>query len=303
MFSMLKNIKNIAKVSLFGGISSFLIYKYSEGSNKLKCDSEVENRYGKEEVGKLENEFSQNTSKEKEDLPDLPFEMMDEEAMAEISALMENPDLDPEAYQQIMNSGCQPPPFKNFNQSFKTHVSDDVWNGLKFQGTYSPLQSFNFDVETTIDQSAKTTKYSFTSMNQSKTDPGKTLVMLGRVDPVHANTIQIHATPSQNDRISFVTQFKKSDVNQSMFEAEYTRIFDRMMMTMKYSTMGPSIALTGNVRKNLHVGVEANLNPKTNEVMYSYGLNFKPHKKIGFAVMYLTYVPMLSLDVLFMVRY
>ena len=36
--------------------------------------------------------------------------------------------------------------------------------------------------------------------------------------------------------------------------------------------------------------------------MYSYGLNYKPHKKLGFAIMYLTYVPMLSFDVLFMVN-
>ena len=276
-------------------------FTFTMTNAKINCDSEVGNRYGKENLSQIENDI--NNKQSNDDLPDLPFEMMDDDAMAEMQALMENPEANPEAYQELMASqmGNQPPPFKNFNQSFKCHSDDDAWNGLKLSGTYSPFESFRFEAESTLDQNNKATKFSFVSMNQSKTDQTKTLVIVGRNDPAFVHSLQLHATATQQDRISLVANFRKNDPNQSIYEAEYNRTMERLNLSGKISNQGNSVALTVNAYKNLHFGLETVLHPKTGEIMYSYGVHHKAHKKFGYSVMYLSYVPMITFDVLFMV--
>jgi len=290
---LFRNILN--KKTLLVLTSGYLCYNMKNVF--IKCDSEFGGRFGKDSISDIENEINK-----QEDIPDLPFDMMDEDALAEMQSIMENPDANPEAYQELMATqmGSQPPPFKNFNQSYKCHSDSELWNGLKLAGTYSPVQSFKFDAESIIEQNAKNTKFSFVSMNQSKTDPTKSLVIVGRNDPSYINSLQLHATITQKDRISLISNFKSTDSNQSIMEAEYNRTMERLNLSVKYSNQGSSVSLTANAYKNLHFGIETHIHPKTGEILYSYGVNHKPHKKCGYALMYLSYVPMISFDFIYM---
>jgi len=287
-------------------------YKNFQSSNYnnrvLRCESDVDARYAKEELKNMEKDINSKFEKENEEskeMPDLPFEMMDDEQMSKLQELMENPDLDPEAYQEIMSNQINntPPPFKTFNQAFKCHSDDDTWNGLKLNAEYNPIMNFRFEFEGTLDPitNTKGAKYSFVSMNPSKTDPNKALVIVGRSDPVHMHSLQGHINFSQKDRLSLVAGYQKNDQNQAMYETEYNKTLDRANFSAKIGNMGSSLSCAVNAWKNTHVGVETNLNPKSGEIMYSYGLNCKPYKKFGFSVMYLSYVPMFSLDFLFLV--
>lgn len=308
--SFMRNIfKFFAKTTAFLTMMAFYLHN-KQNQEKLQCDSNVESRYGKDNIADLENSINnkieQDSNNKTDEMPDLPFEMMDDESMAEIQALMENPDADPEAYQQLMSQkmNVQPPAFKQFNQAYKCSSDDETWNGLKIQADYSPLQTFKFDIDATIEPSGnKSTKYSFVSMNPSKTDPAKGILFVGRCDPSFVHSTQIHANFSQHDRLSFVANFKKNDPNQSMFDLEYNKTLDRMNISAKYSNMGNSLACTVNAWKNVFLGVEGMMNPKTGEILYSYGINFRPHKKVGCSVMYLSYMPMISFDLLYMVRF
>lgn len=316
-----KNRINSAKLLLKGSCLLLLTANlsksfYDKNNKAILCDSKSTSNYEpnlsavendintKFEKEERENEMKNQIPRKSADDIDLPFEMMDDDQIKEIQEILENPDKDPEAYRELMNSqlNVQPPPFKNFNSGYKCHSDDDVWTGLKLTLEYSPIQAFKFDFESIIGPKfAKTNKYSFVSMNPSKNDPGKAFILVGRNDPAFVHSMQTHITFSQNDKLSMVANFKKNDPNQSMYEAEYTKSFDRLNLAAKYSNMGSSMACTVNAWKNTHLGLEANMNPKTGELMYSYAISTKPHKKLGLAIMYLSYMPMISFDVLLMV--
>jgi hypothetical protein len=269
-------------------------------SKTLKCESDVGSRYGRENINDIENDINNKNNEGELDIPDLPFEMMDEDSYQEMQTILENPDANPELYREIMasRSGYQPPSFKQFNQSFKSH-DDEAWNGLKLSGVYSPIQSFKFDTDITIEPNSRSSRFSFVSMNQSKSDPNKSLVIVGRHDPSFVSSLQFHGAVTPKDKITLVTNFKQTDPNQSMWELEYNKVLDRLNLTAKYSNQGASFVICANAYKNLHLGMETNIHPKTGDVMYSYGIHHKPHKKIGYAIMYLSYVPMISFDMLY----
>lgn len=264
----------------------------------LDCaDSEIESRYGRDSIKEIEKDLN----KQKDDEPDfdIPFEMMDEESLAELQA---SPDNSPEAYKEMMKSIMYTPPaFKSFNQNCKCPLDDEMWNGLRLTGSYSPLQSFKFDVESNFEQNARSTKYNFVSMIQNQNNPTQGLVIVGRNDVAYVHSMQLHATLSQFDRLSIVANFKKNDLNQCMYEMEYNKSFERLNLAAKLSNMGSSMALTANAYKNFHLGIETHLHPKTGEILYSYGVNHKPHPKVAYSIMYLSYVPMISFDLLYMV--
>ena len=274
----------------------------SERTSTLKCNSDPNSRYGSNDVLNIENELNNNV--EDNNLPDVPFDMMNDEDIAE---LMQNPDLDPESYQEIMTGsmGITPPPFKGFSQAFKLHNDDEYFNGLKLSAVYSPIQTLKLEGETVFDikTRSKNMKMSLLNIISSKVNPNKNIVVVGRTDSSSANMLQMHLSLSEKDRISLVSQYKSNDTNQFGYELEYTKVFDRMQSCIKYSTMGTSLGLVTNVWKNLHVGVESVVNPKTGELVYSYGINHKPFRKLGYSIVYLSYMPMFSFDLMFMVIY
>jgi len=240
------------------------------------------------------------------EIPDLPFEMMEDDQMENLQELMENPDMDPETYQMIMqqSQNTQPPPFKSLSQGVKSHTDGEQWTGLKLNAEYNPTQQSKFDYEFNHELVTPKhgSKFSLMSMNAMESDPSKSLVVVGRFDPAFVHSCQLHGTLSANDKISCVANFKKDDPNQAIWEGEYTRSFERMVVAGKLCNMGNGISATVNAWKNTHLGLELNMNPKTGEMMYSYGISSKPLKQLGVAFMYMSGHQMASLDALYMVN-
>lgn len=247
-----------------GVFSLFLAHQIIKGSKKVSySDSQSDLNYGQNEISQLEDRLNIEKQSKVDDL-DLPFEMMEDESMAELHALLENPELDPEAYQELMSSQIsnQPPPFNRFNQSFKNPLEDESWSGVRLSGEWSPVQSFKLDVQHTNDLKSRSTKYNFMSINPSKDDPSKGIVMVGRYDPSSILAMQLHANASQVDRFAIVANYPKNDQKQGMYEIEYNRTFDRLNASAKISNMGSSASLSVNAKKNLHFGIETHMNVK-----------------------------------------
>lgn len=287
--------------------------------NKLNCDSNIETRYGKDNLQELEDSLNKKLQidstqssefDDKKHKPislddlDIPLEMTaDEEQMAQIKEILENPELDPDTYRQLTSKSMnyQPPPFRNFNSSFKCQGEDDLWSGLKLTMKYSPIQTMSFEAEGTFESlTSKTMKYSIMSMNADKNDHSRGLIFVGRNDPSFVHSLQAH-TNFGSKKVSFMANFKKNDPNQAIFEAEYSDTLDRMNYSVKYGNMGSSLSCAVNAWKDIHLGVEASLNKQTGDLSYSYGVSMKPLKKLGMSIVYLSYVPMVSFDLLFSV--
>lgn len=294
--------KKIAKgflySSLFALSTSFMYY-----NNKLSCDSDIDSRYGNK--SNLENSINQKLeqdakSKNKSDIDmDLPFDM-DEDQLKEIQEILENPEMDPDTYNELMSQNLQPPPFKNFMNNFKCHSDDDLWSGLKFSAEYNPMQTFKFDGDLILSPAGKTHKLNLFTLLPSKTNPNQAIVALARYNPKCVSSTQVHINFSKNDRLSFVVNNKQNE--QIIYEAEFNKTFNRANTSVKLSNMQSSISGSVNVFKNVHFGTELSFNPSTEEVLYSYAFNCLPHKKLGVSLVYMSHVPMYSFDAYFKVR-
>lgn len=304
--------------SIFLGVSLSAFYYTKNQKTTLLCDSSQD----KESLNQLEdkinrdrelnNQLKNNFNDEdnntfKPDLEDFPTEMMDDENAAAIQNILENPDADPETYNEIMKQykqmNVQPPQFKVVNNMFKCHDdNDEHWNGLKLGVEYSPIQTFKFETESLFDpKQGRVTKHNFFSMNPSRTNPHKSVVVVGRYNPTCFNSAQCHFTLSENEKLSLVANFKENDPSQFMYEVEYNKILERMNISAKYGNNGSGLSCTVNAWKNIHLGLEGMLNPKSGEVMWSYAASIKPHKKVGIAATYMSYMPMYTLDIFFKV--
>jgi hypothetical protein len=322
--SFKKNSTKTSTTAILASTIGYYFYSLQQKNyknNVLACD-DSESAFDRDNLSNLESglnsqlEFDRlqelkdsekNVDKTRE-IPDLPFEMMEDDNMENLQELMENPDMDPETYQMIMaqSQNTQPPPFKSLNQGVKSHSDGDQWTGLKLNAEYSPIQNakfeYEFNHELVTPNPKHGSKYSIMSMNALESDPSKSLVVVGRFDPAFVHSCQLHGALSQTDKISCVANFKKDDPNQAIWEAEYTKSFERMIISGKLCNMGNGISATVNAWKNTHLGLELGMNPKTGEIMYSYGISSKPLKQLGVAFMYLSGHQMLSLDALFMVN-
>ena len=249
----------------------------------------------------LENNIN-NTTNNTNNIPDIPFEMMeDENAMTELENLMQNPEIDPEAYQEMVSGSMnnQPPPFARFSQSYKPQIDDESWNGFKLSGEWNPMQTFKFDSTAILDIGKTSYKHNFVSINSSKTDPNKGMVVMGRYDPVNILALQCHTTFSPTDRVSLQANYPKCDKKTGVYEIEYSKSFDRLVLAGKLGNQGNGGSISANIYKNTHIGVEAYILPQTGDLLYSYALSLKPYKKLGIAAMYISYVPLYSLDIMY----
>ena len=69
-------------------------------------------------------------------------------------------------------------------------------------------------MESTIEPNmTNNTKYSLVSITPSKTDPHKGIFLVARNDPSYVHSLQSHITFSKDDKISFIANYKKNDMN------------------------------------------------------------------------------------------
>ena len=279
-------------------------------SSKLRCDSPIDSRYGKDSIENLEDSLNKKSKIDNEQSSkglDDSFDYLEGlENIEEIQQLMNNPDMDPEAYKELMAQSSQakytPPPFKSISTMFRCNDDDETWNGFKLQAEYSPMDSFKFDTEHTFQPGKKTHRFSLVSMFADKTDPSRGIFMVARNDPSFVSSTQIHANFTKTDRLSFIANYRNNDMSQGMYELEYNKSVDRMNLSGKLSNhQGNSVSCTVNVWKNVHLGVESTMNPQNGDLMLSYGLNFKPLKNLGISAVYLSTMPLYSFDILYRV--
>lgn len=243
-------ISNLFKKSPSSGVAAFccgfyMLKMYKE-MNTAKCIPEEDENYNMKESFANYEESDVELNQDEEFMKAMQDPMLSEEEKAMLR-------------RQMKQQSIQPFPFSKLHAPFKVGIEDEKWMGFRGVFDWSPNQMSKVEYTMILDDKRSLKNYKLSAMTlvpfSERSQNGAFLI--GRKEGDQSLGLQCHLNLSENDKILLVSSHPKPDINQGHYVFEYTREFERLVGSVKFSNMESSLSACVALYKNVFLGFEA----------------------------------------------